>query len=62
MGEKEPIKSARKSVDPLSGIAPPLGGPDVLIDRVLIYQGATPTDTNRENLRAKIGHMSAHRS
>lgn len=66
MPEKEPIKSTREGVDPLSDIPKPLDNPDALtqrnvfIDLVLISQGATLTDVNRQNLRSKLESMQKH--
>lgn len=68
MVEKEPIRSPRKGTNPLIAISKPLDKPDVLtqenafVDQVLIYQGAKPTEANRQSLRSKIESIQQHRN
>lgn len=65
MEERAPKRLSRKDAIPLNLTPKPndvLAKQNEYIDDILIRQGATLTDANRQDLREKIEHISMHRS
>lgn len=64
--EKGQIRSSSKGVDRISEQTDkPVGAStkqNAFIDEILIFQGATPTDANRQNLINKIESIQQHRN
>ena len=62
MKEEQPRRLPEEVVTPTPKPNGALATHNEFIDQILIFQGVTPTEANRQNLQGKINSISEHRN